>query len=123
MNLRIIFTLAFVLTFSAFASSQETTKLEEFSSKTGVVTLVEYSSGPRIPVLGGSFEVQIRKVGSVNKPGSTKGIQIKVNRGQYTGVAFIDLDEIEDLIDGVEYISKATKEVTDLESFEAIFVQ
>ena len=36
-------------------------------------------------------------------------------------VTFIDLDEIEGLIEGIEYVLTVTKEVTDLENFEATF--
>lgn len=104
-----------------FVSSTEVTKLEEFSSKTGVVTLVEYTSGTEHSVLGGSFEVQKRKVGSVAKPGSIKGVQVIVTRDRYTGSAFIDLDEIDDLIQGIEYVMTVTNEITDLENFEAKF--
>jgi len=103
------------------AYSDEVTELEEFSSKTGVVTLVEYTSGKKHSVLGGHFEVQKRKVGSVSRPGSVKGVQVKVKRDRYTGSAFIDLEEIEGLIEGIEYILTVTKEVTDLENFEAKF--
>ena len=104
-----------------FVSSEELTKLEEFSSKTGVVTLVEYTSGKNHSVLGGSFEVQKRKVGSAANPGSVKGVQIRVRIDRYTGTAFIDLDEIGDLIKGIEYVMTVTKEITDLENFEAKF--
>jgi hypothetical protein len=104
-----------------FVSSDEVTKLEEFSSKTGVVTLVEYTSGTKHSVLGGSFEIQKRKVGSVSRPGSVKGVQVIVNRDRYSGTAFIDLDEINDLIEGIEYVMTVTNKITDLKNFEAKF--
>ena len=121
MSYRIILTFLLSLGLVNNVFSDEVTKLEEFSSKTGVVTLLEYSGGKAHSVLGGSFEVQIRKIGSVSKPGTVKGVQVKVNRGKYTGVAFIDLDEIEDLIEGIEYIMSVSAEVTDLENFESKF--
>ena len=118
---RLFFISLFSIGLVNFVSSDEVTKLEEFSSKTGVVTLVEYTIGTKHSVLGGSFEIQKRKVGSVSKPGSVKGVQVIVNRGQYTGTAFIDLDEIDDLIEGIEYVMTVTNEITDLKNFEAKF--
>ena len=118
---KFIYTSLFAFGLFNSAYSDEVTELEEFSSKTGVVTLVEYTSGKKHSVLGGSFEVQKRKVGSVARPGSVKGVQVIVKRDRYTGAAFIDLEEIESLIEGIEYILTVTKEVTDLENFEAKF--
>jgi len=103
--------------------AQEQTELEKFTAKTGIVKIMGYTEAGRV-LIGNysSFNMvsfQARIVGTPNNPQATKGILIKVvDTDARTGRSFIDESEIDDLISGIEYISKATKEVTHLESFE-----
>jgi len=103
--------------------AQEQTELEKFSAKTGIVKIMGYTEAGK--VLAGSsswsnyISFQSRVLGTPNRPQTTKGILITITDDDgYTGRSFIDESEIDDLISGIEYISKATKEVTYLESFE-----
>ena len=103
--------------------TEEQTELEKFSAKTGIVKIMGYTDGGKI--LAGNYSYsnyisfQARILGTPQNPESTKGILITVaDKDGYSGRSFVDEDEIDDLISGIEYISKATKDITSLENFE-----
>lgn len=99
------------------------TKLEAFQSRTGVVLIQGYSSiGFLQGTYGGHVEVHAREYrdGSNPKVPISTGISITVKEDSgRTNTSYVDIDEIESLVQGIEYISKATKEVTSLDFFEA----
>ena len=116
--------LIFILFFSAVLFSQEKTELEKFSVKTGIVKIMGYTD---IGIVAANPErdyrdyvsFQVRILGTPNNPESTKGILIKVADFQSNaGRAFVDENEIDDLIAGIEYISAVTKDITRLANFE-----
>lgn len=103
--------------------AEEQTELEKFSAKTGIVKIMGYTTAGK--VLAGTkswnnfISFQSRVLGTPNRPQTTKGILISVTDADgYTGRSFIDESEIDDLISGIEYISKATKGLTSLKNFE-----
>tara|TARA_B110000438_G_scaffold35678_1_gene35423 strand:- start:435 stop:992 length:558 start_codon:yes stop_codon:yes gene_type:complete len=103
--------------------AEEQTELEKFSAKTGIVKIMGYTDAGTVLAGDRSYSnyisFQARIVGTPNKPETTKGILITVSdKDGYSGRSFIDLDEIDDLISGIEYISKATKDITSLQNFE-----
>lgn len=101
------------------------TKLEAFQAKTGVVVIRGYTQVGRV-IASGSIIVDARDFRDANNPKvRITGISITIRK--YTSsididynesIVFIDGDEIDSLIAGIDYISKATKEVSSLESFE-----
>ena len=107
---------------NSFADEELKTELERFSSETGIVTIMGYEQVQRISALGGSIEIQKREVKNPNSPETKKGMLIKINRDRGTGSAFIDNNEIDGLIEGIEYISKVTSDVTSLKNFEISYV-
>lgn len=97
------------------------TKLEAFQAKTGVVIIRGYTKVGRVD----SISVDARDFRDASNPKVRMtgiGIAIKKYNGDSTQYnesrVFIDGDEIDSLIAGIDYISKATKEVSSLESFE-----
>ena len=103
--------------------TEEQTELEKFSAKTGIVKIMGYTDGGKILAGDRSYSnyisFQARILGTPQNPESTKGILITVaDKDGYSGRSFVDEDEIDDLISGIEYISKATKDITSLENFE-----
>lgn len=112
---------------SIYAKEEEvSTKLEAFTAKTGMVLIKGYSEI-------GSINGKYRETISIDAKDFTNPSNLKVHSSGITitikesgrlereAVGFIDYDEIDSLISGIDYISKATKSVTYLESFEATY--
>ena len=114
---------------SAFAQDQAeqrkapATKLEAFQSRTGVVLIRGYSTVGTLRALGGEVTVDAREFRDGSNPNSPRatGISITVReagRLERENTSYIDLDEIDSLLKGIEYISKVNKDVTKLALFE-----
>jgi hypothetical protein len=112
----------FLITNISFA--EEKTELEEFSARTGVVKIMGYTSAGRVNGINGGYDsnhvsFQSRILGTPNNPQTTKGILATVmDTSGYSGRSFIDENEIDDLIAGLEYVSNAKTGLTSLKRFE-----
>jgi hypothetical protein len=105
------------------APSAPTTKLEGFAAKKGVVIIRGYSEMGRVTGLGTVF-VDAWDRDAVNLQTRVTGLSIRVvESGSYTkeNSSFIDYDEIDSLLQGIDYISRANKDVTKMKNFEAEF--
>ncbi|HEX2827718.1 MAG TPA: hypothetical protein VHP37_15300 [Burkholderiales bacterium] len=104
------------------AKAQPTTKLEAFSARTGVVVIKGYSS---LGILIGTGRVTIdsREFRDASNPRNREyGITIavkEVGRSERESTSYIDSDEIDSLIRGIDYIAKIDKSVTTMNEFEA----
>jgi hypothetical protein len=102
--------------------AQPKTALEAFSSRPGIVIVRGFSSVARLAGTGGTVAVEAREL--ANAPAGRKvwGLVIETKasgpdaRAQQ---AFVDYDEIESLLKGLDYLGKMDKSVTKLESFQA----
>jgi hypothetical protein len=114
---------------SAFAQDQveqkkaPATKLEAFQSRTGVVLIRGYSTVGSIHGFGGDVTVDAREFRDGSNPNSPRatGVSITVRetgRLERENTSYIDLDELDSLLKGIEYISKVKKDVTKLAQFE-----
>ncbi len=131
-----LFALALSLLFIAnsgavFAETTESekpkTKLEAFQQQTGSVLIKGYTEiGEIISTAPSTSIVQVRAMEFVSAATKKKAMGIIVeitkvsSRMNVTGSdrAFIDYDEVSDLLKGVDYISKATSVVTKHKQFE-----
>lgn len=100
------------------------TKIEAFSSKTGIVMIRGFSTIGRIRGQG-VVTVDAREFRDASSPSQgVYGIAIEVKeagRLERENRSFIDLDEIDSLVRGLDYIAKITKTVTSLNDFEATY--
>lgn len=107
----------------AESSSKPATKLEAFQANTGFVVVRGYTTVGTIRGLGGNVSVDAREFRDAGNPTrSVTGISVSVKetaRLERENTSFIDAEEIESLLKGIDYISKATKDITSLENFEA----
>lgn len=98
------------------------TKLEAFSARTGVVLIKGYSS---LGVLIGTGRATIdsREFRDGGNPKNREyGISITVKEGgrvERESISYIDADEIDSLIRGIDYIARIDKTVTTMNEFEA----
>jgi hypothetical protein len=105
------------------AQVEPATKLEAFQSRTGAVIVRGYSTVGTIRGLGGNVTVDARDFRDARNPTRrVTGISVSIkqtSRLERENTSFIDSDEIDGLLQGIEYIAKASREVTKLENFEA----
>lgn len=122
----VFFLITFLLSLGA-AQAQENppkpaTKLENFQAKTGIVVVRGFTTVGTIRGIGGDITVDARDFRDAANPNShVSGISIAVKETNELGrenTSFIDADEVDSLLAGLAYISKANKEVTKLDQFE-----
>ncbi len=130
MNLKpcsLVVSLCISCAFAQEATEQKkapSTKLEAFQSRTGVVLIRGFSRvGTFSGSLGGSVSVAAREFRDGSNPSMPRAVGISVSvkapgRLERENTSYIDLEEIDSLLKGIEYISKASKDVTKLGQFE-----
>lgn len=100
------------------------TKIEAFSARTGIVLIRGYSEMGAINGMG-KVSVDAREFRDASNPKNQElGITIEVKetgRLERENRSFIDYDEISSLVKGIEYIGKIDKNVTAMNSFEAMY--
>ena len=127
-----ILLLLMTLSFSSFVSAenlkdsvpQAKTKIEQFSTKTGVVIIRGFHKiGTAQGLYNTSVNIESKEFTNVSDGTKQYGITIQTFKedGRYDKdhTSFIDFDEIDSLVKGIEYISKVKEGVTKLENFQA----
>lgn len=109
---------------STETETQAKTKIEQFSAKTGVVLIRGFEKiGTAQGLYNTSVNIETKEFTNVNDSSKQYGITIEAFKeaGTYDkkNTSFIDFDEIESLIQGIDYITKVTVDVTKLENFQA----
>jgi hypothetical protein len=105
------------------SESSPKTKIEAFQVQTGTVVIKGYSEIGQIKAMG---SVKVRAMeftdAATNKKQTGVLIEIKESgRLESEDRAFIDYDEVDALLKGLDYISKATGDITKLGQFEATY--
>ncbi|HSS18680.1 MAG TPA: hypothetical protein VLL54_01145 [Pyrinomonadaceae bacterium] len=99
------------------------TKLEAFQGKAGTVLVKSYSeTGAVTGQYGGSVEVDAMELQDRSNGAREMGLLVNVKpSGQYAqeSRSFIDYDEIDSLLKGIDYISNVTSATPPLKMFEA----
>ena len=107
---------------SASSSQKSKTKLESFQRQTGTVIIKGYSEIGTILADNGSVEVDCMEFADATTGKRQMGILIKVKEsGRVSERSFVDYDEVESLLKGIDYISKVKANATRLGKFEAIY--
>lgn len=103
--------------------SQPKTKLEAFTGETGVVMVKGYTDVGAIQAQG-RVTVTAMTFRSAQDDQQRAGIVVAIKGGgtyDREGTSYIDLDEVDGLLKGIDYIAKADNAVTKLKNFEAIY--
>lgn len=125
---KIITALIFLLAFPAYAETSKTetsTKIESSSLKTGTVSIKSYLEIGEMDTRPleklSIYALEIFYPGTKTK---VQGLRIEVNNYQKdrTDVSFIDLDEIDDLLKGIDYISEQLGKGGKFKMFEAKYI-
>ena len=104
-------------------ASKPATKLDAFQARTGVVIVRGFAAVGTIAGTGnGTIAVDACEFKTANDPTlRTTGVRFAVKeslRLERENTVFIDSDEIDSLLAGIDYIAKASAAVTELNSFE-----
>lgn len=101
------------------------TALDAFRTKVGVTVIRGFANiGALRGELGGSVSVVSVELINVAEHKSSYGIQVITKTGKQFDrdtVAFVDYDEIDSLLKGIDFISKLDKSVTKLNDFEGTY--
>jgi len=99
------------------------TQLEAFGMQTGAVIVKGFSTLGAVSEMG-KISVDCLESTNVSTKIRLLGIVIEVKESgslERTDSSFIDYDEIDSLLKGIDYISKVTSKNTKLQNFEAIY--
>jgi len=100
------------------------TKIEQFSAKTGVVIIKGFEEiGSLQGLYSTSVNIESKEFSNVSDGTKQYGITIQAfkENGKYDKkhTSFIDYDEIDSLIQGIEYIGKVKPDATKFKDFQA----
>ena len=100
------------------------TKLEEFSARTGAVIIRGFEEiGSAYGLYNTSIKVEAKEFVDVSTGKKEYGITIEVKKedGRYDkeNTSYIDYDEIDSLISGIDYIANVDKSKTKFSNFQA----
>lgn len=99
------------------------TKLQAFNAKTGAVIVRGFSKvGSVRGLYGTSVSAEARELTDATDGTKVSGIAIEVVEGgsyEKSETSYIDYDEIESLLKGIDYIAKIDKGATRLDDFQA----
>lgn|ERR1041384_1158695 len=106
------------------SSTEPRTKLEAFQAKTGAVIIKGYTEVGTMAGLGGSIKIESMEFTDAQTGTKQQGIVIEAKesgRLERESRAFVDYDEIDSLVKGLDYIGKIDASVTKLAKFEASY--
>ena len=98
------------------------TKLEAFETNTDTVIIKATASIGTVPAPGGEVGVRCREITDVGTGRRESGIIVDLTFGGQVGdTMLIDYDELDSLLDGLEYIGSLDWSVTPLPGFDAVY--
>jgi hypothetical protein len=107
----------------SISTSKAGTKLAAFQAKTGAVIIQGFSKIGTVPALyGAHVAVQAKEYTNASDGTREYGVTIEVKEGgtlERESTSYIDYDELESLLSGIDYIVKIDKSVTQLANFQA----
>jgi len=98
------------------------TKLEAFETNTDTVIIKATAPIGTVPAHGGAVSVRCREITNAGTGRRESGIILDIEfGGQLEAMTLIDYDELDSLLDGVEYLGKLDWSVTSLPDFSAAY--
>ena len=98
------------------------TKLEAFETNTDTVIIKATAPIGSVAAHGGSVAVRCREITDAGTGHRESGIIIDIALGtQEEGPTLIDYDELDSLLDGLDYLGKLDWSVTSLPDFSAVY--
>jgi hypothetical protein len=98
------------------------TKLEAFETNTDTVIIKATAPIGAVPAHSGTVTVRCREITDAGTGRRERGIIIDIAiSGQAEDTMLIDYDELDSLLDGLDYIAKLDWSVTSLSGFDAVY--
>jgi hypothetical protein len=98
------------------------TKLEAFDTNTDTVIIKATAPIGTVSAHGGAVAVRCREITDAGTGRRESGIIIDIAFGaQLEGTTLIDYDELDSLLDGLDYLGKLDWSVTSLPDFQAVY--
>ena len=98
------------------------TKLEAFETNTDTVIIKATAPIGTVSAHGGGVSVRCREITDAGTGHRERGIVVDIAfDAQLEGTALIDYDELDSLLDGLEYLGKLDWSVTSLPDFSAVY--
>ncbi|MCX6922447.1 MAG: hypothetical protein NT154_04425 [Verrucomicrobia bacterium] len=98
------------------------TKLEAFETNTDTVIIKATAPIGAVPAHSGTVSVRCREITDVGTSRRESGIIIDIAfGGPLEDVMLIDYDELDSLLDGLEYLGKLDWTITPLPGFDAVY--
>ena len=125
-NYKTLVMAAALATLASLASAQDTnlltTKLAVFEARTDVVLVKAVGQVGTLPLGSVELSVRSKETTDANTGEKTYGLAFGLDSGQSPREwIFVDDDEVDSLMSGINYLTKTTFDVTTLPSFEASF--
>lgn len=99
------------------------TKLQSFQAKTGTVVVLGFSKLASIPGLfGSSTDIEARELTEATSGSRAPGVSVTVHESgtfERKETSYIDYDELESLLRGIDYIARIDHNPTKLADFQA----
>lgn len=107
-------------------TSEPRTKIEEFSAQTGVIIVQGYEKiGVRRGLESSYLRIETKEFINAEKKKSKYGIAIHIYSGpklDTENISYLDYDEINPLIEAIDYIINIKKNVTKFSDYQADYV-
>jgi hypothetical protein len=98
------------------------TKLEAFETNTDTVIIKATAPIGTVPARGGEVGVRCREITDAGTGRHANGIIVDLTFGGQLGdMMLVDYDELDSLLDGLEYLGTLDWSVTPLPSFDAVY--
>jgi hypothetical protein len=110
----------------AFASrAQDTnalkTEIGNFEARTGAVIVKGFGEIGSVTAGAATISVRCKESADAGSGRKEYGVAIAFAENQRSEISFVDYDEMDSLLAGIDYLSKITYSVTSLPSFEATY--
>lgn len=119
----LILTAIVALAFAADAQDTNAlkTQIGIFEAQTGVVIIRGFGQVGSVSTGGAVISVRAKESSSAATGRKNYGIAVEIEANQGRGVAIVDYDELDPLLNAMNYLAKITHDVTALPAFEAGF--
>jgi hypothetical protein len=117
--------IAAVCSLAFAASAQDTNALKTeiglFESQTGVVIVKGFGQVGSVATGGAVISVRCKESSSAASGHKDYGIALVIEANQWREFAIVDYDELDSLLNGMDFLGKMTYNVSSLPGFEASF--
>jgi len=103
------------------ATNAPKTEMEIFEAQTGTVIVKGFGQTGSVTTSAGVISVRCKESANATTGRKEYGLAIEFASSQQREISIVDYDEIDPLLNGMDYLGKITYDVTSLPGFEASF--